>query len=152
LIFDLRPTMLDHLGLVPALRWFAKSRLDPHGVRVSVNGNSQPKRLPAEVETVLFRVVQEAINNIARHAAARRVDIYLYCDDEQIAVDVEDDGVGFDLLELSASPDTQRGLGLLGMQERVELLGGDLEISTSPGNGTRLHIRVPYRERSVVLV
>lgn len=149
LIFDLRPTMLDHLGLVPALRWFAQSRLAPTGVRVTIKEKSVPRRLPTEVETALFRVVQEAIINIARHAAARNVHISFHLDDEAVTVEVQDDGIGFDLVEVTLSPDSGRGLGLMGMQERVELLGGGVEIDTAPGYGTQLHIYVPIAERKV---
>lgn len=152
LIFDLRPTMLDHLGLVPALRWFAESRLKPKGARVSIRETSQPCRLPAEVETALFRVVQEAITNIARHAAARNVNIVFEFEDDTAAVFVEDDGVGFNMFEPTLSPDTGRGLGLMGMQERLELLDGDLEINSAPGVGTRLYIQVPIESRRMVNV
>jgi signal transduction histidine kinase len=150
LIFDLRPTMLDHLGLVPALRWFAESRLEPAGVRVITTETSTARRLPAEVETALFRVVQEAINNIARHAGARNAHIAFDFADEATEIKVEDDGLGFDLVEISLSPDTRRGLGVMGMQERVELLGGQVEIITAPGYGTQLYIRVPNVERRSV--
>ncbi|MCL4300537.1 MAG: GAF domain-containing protein [Anaerolineae bacterium] len=143
LIFDLRPTMLDHLGLVPALRWFAESRLEQVGVRVKIEEISTARRLPAEVETALFRVVQEAINNIARHAGARNVYIAFDFADETTKIKVEDDGLGFDLIKVSLSPDTRRGLGVMGMQERVELLGGQVDIITAPGYGTQLHIQVP---------
>lgn len=104
-------------------------------------------RLPAEVETTLFRVVQEAINNIARHAGARNATITFDFADEATEIKVEDDGLGFDLVEVSLSPDTQRGLGVMGMRERVELLGGQIEIITAPGYGTQLHIQVPTIER-----
>lgn len=147
LIFDLRPTMLDHLGLVPALRWFAQSRLEPTGVHVTIEEKSTPRRLPTEVETALFRVVQEAITNIARHAAARNVHISFDFDDEAAMVYVEDDGIGFDMVELALSPDSGRGLGLMGMHERVELLEGEVEIITARGCGTQVHIRVPIGER-----
>lgn len=151
LIFDLRPTMLDHLGLVPALRWFAQSRLEPLQTRLIVEETSTPGgRLPAEMETALFRVVQEAINNIARHAGARNVTIAFQVNDEAVAVTVEDDGLGFDVVETTLSPDTRRGLGLHGMRERVELLGGEMDISTAPGFGTQLYIRVPLSERSAI--
>ncbi len=150
LIFDLRPTMLDHLGLVPALRWFAQSRLEPTGIRVTIQEKSVPRRLPAEVETALFRAVQEAITNIARHAAARNMHIAFHLDDEAVTVDVEDDGIGFDMVELALSPDRGRGLGLMGMQERVEVLGGEVAITTAPGYGTQVHIRVPIVERKEV--
>jgi signal transduction histidine kinase len=143
LIFDLRPTMLDHLGLVPALRWCAQSRLEPTGVRVRIEEASASRRLPADVETALFRIVQELITNIARHAAARNVDILLQFDEETSAVTVEDDGIGFDIVEVTLSPETGRGLGLMGMLERIELLGGEMDISTAPGYGTKIHITVP---------
>jgi signal transduction histidine kinase len=171
LMFDLRPSMLDQLGLIPALRWLAETRLEPKGVRVSVNTNSNPgmlstendpQRLSPETETALYRVVQEAINNIARHAAARNVEIGFFLDDGTASVNITDDGIGFDLTELSMgtikdidSDDFQfsentRGLGLLGMQERIELLGGDLEIDSAPGSGTQIHISVPIQERSLI--
>ena len=170
LMFDLRPSMLDQLGLIPALRWLAETRLEPKGVRVTVNtdsdtnslyGESNPQRLPIDIETALYRVVQEAINNIARHAAARNVEIRLNMNSGLTEVSIIDDGIGFDLTELSIEtikeidskdfllPANTRGLGLLGMQERIELLGGDLEIDSVPGSGTQIHIRVPIEERSL---
>ena len=171
LMFDLRPSMLDQLGLIPALRWLGETRLESKGIRVTVNTNSQsnklnsdndPQRLPVDIETALYRVVQEAINNIARHAAARNVEISLNKNNGFTEVSIIDDGIGFDLAEISIDtlkeidnkdfyiPENTRGLGLLGMQERIELLGGDLEIVSSPGNGTQIHIRVPIEERSLV--
>ncbi len=152
LIFDLRPTMLDHLGLVPALRWFAQSRLEPTGIRVTIQEKSPPRRLPTEVETALFRVVQETINNIARHAAARNAQISFDFGNEAVTVEVEDDGIGFDMIELVLSPDSGRGLGLMGMQERIEVLDGEIEIISALGYGTRVHIRVPIVERTDVCV
>jgi PAS domain S-box-containing protein len=150
LIFDLRPTMLDHLGLVPALRWFAQSRLERAGIRVTVEEKSATRRLPGEVETAIFRVVQEAITNIARHAAARNVHIAFEFTDESVIVEVEDDGIGFDLVEVTVLPDSGRGLGLMGMRERAELLGGQVDISTAPGYGTQVQIYVPIDQREVV--
>jgi signal transduction histidine kinase len=143
LIFDLRPTMLDHLGLVPALRSFAQSRLEPAGIRLTIEEATAPYRLPSEVEIALFRVVQEVITNIARHAAARNVHIFFQFDLDSVTVNVEDDGVGFDMVEMTLSPGSQRGLGLLGMFERVELLGGQMDIDTAPGYGTQIAIRAP---------
>jgi signal transduction histidine kinase/HAMP domain-containing protein len=143
LIFDLRPSMLDHLGLVPAIRWLAKSRLEPKGMRVHFEEQGQNHRLAPEVETAIFRVIQEAVTNISRHSAARNVSIVYAIDRENVCVCVEDDGIGFDLLQLNLAPDSLRGLGLLGMQERLELLGGVLEVQSNPGGGTRLNIRMP---------
>lgn len=143
IIFDLRPTVLDHLGLTPALRWFADFRLESNGVRVSIEEVSSPARLPTEIETALFRVVQEAINNIARHSAARNVRIMFQFDAESAEVLVEDDGVGFDVTQLHITPGSTRGLGLVGMQERLELLGGSLTVCSEPGFGTQLRVFVP---------
>jgi PAS domain S-box-containing protein len=143
LIFDLRPSMLDHLGLLPALRWYAETRLESRGTRVSVSETSEVDRLPAEVETALFRIVQEAVTNIARHAAARNVHIEYGRDDGCVMMRVEDDGIGFDPSDLTLESNSMRGLGLLGVKERLELLGGDLEIQSEPGSGTCLIIRVP---------
>jgi signal transduction histidine kinase len=173
LMFDLRPSMLDQLGLIPALRWLAETRLEPKGVRVNVIPSSDAnlfgavldsRRLSSEIDTALYRVVQEAINNIARHAAARNVEIRLELDNGHAIVGIVDDGIGFDLAELnmgtlkdldgdnSHMSENTRGLGLLGMQERIELLGGELEIDSVPGSGTRIYIRVPIEERSLVLL
>jgi len=150
MIFNLRPSMLDHLGLVPALRQFAKARLEPKGTQVIIEESPSQRRLPPEVETALFRVVQEAVSNCARHAAARQVCICLHFDASNASVTVEDNGIGFDVQEMKLSQDSGRGLGLLGMIERVELLGGELEIDSNPGQGTKIDIRVPVEHRSVV--
>jgi signal transduction histidine kinase len=111
---------------------------------------SDSRRLPSEVETALYRVIQEAIVNITRHAAARNVNISLNYLDDQVIAQVEDDGIGFDITQLALSPDSSRGLGLLGMEERLELLDGTLDINTMPGSGTSLHISIPLRERNKV--
>jgi len=171
LMFDLRPSILDQLGLIPALRWLAETRLEPKGVRVNVITDPQPDasggevdspRFSSDIETALYRVIQEAIHNIARHAAARNVEIRLNMNNDLTSVSIIDDGIGFDLTELSIEtikeidskdfllPDNTRGLGLLGMQERIELLGGDLEIESTPGNGTQIHIRIPSEERRLI--
>jgi len=128
---------------VPALRWFAQSRLGPVNVRLLIEDTPAPRRLPAEIETVLFRVVQEAVTNIARHALARNVRIAFTLAGDAAQVAIEDDGIGFDMVAVTLSPDSGRGLGLLGMQERVALLGGEFSIDSAPGYGTRISITVP---------
>lgn len=146
LIFDLRPTMLDHLGLLPAIRWYAESRLAGSPTRITLFetcSEAESCRLPAEMETALFRVVQEAIGNVARHAMARNLRLSFERGASHVQIEIEDDGVGFDLVELSLSPDNERGLGLLGMRERAELLGGSLDVDSAPGCGARLRIHVP---------
>ena len=166
LIFDLRPSMLDQLGLIPALRWLAETRLEARGVHVTVNTGSNSNspydeadlhRLSPEIETTLYRVVQEVINNIARHAAARNVEITLELNEETAKVSIRDDGIGFDLAELNTtalkdfeemdtnfSEDT-RGLGIIGMQERINCWAANWK-SWLLGNGTQIHIRVPLRK------
>lgn len=143
LIFDLRPSILDHLGLVPAIRRLAKSRLEAKGVRVWIEGNGLTERLSPEMETALFRVLQEAMTNIARHSAARNVWIACWIEDTCVHLEVKDDGVGFDLIDLTISPESLRGLGLLGMQERLEVIGGNMQILSTPGSGTIIDISVP---------
>ena len=127
-----------------------------------LNGEKDFQRLSPEIETALYRVVQEAINNIARHAAARNVEIKLELQDNTATVSIVDNGIGFDLNELSMATtrdmedtdslltDNTRGLGIIGMQERIELLGGDMDILTAPGSGTRIFIHVPIQERDLV--
>ncbi|MGQ9459412.1 MAG: sensor histidine kinase, partial [Anaerolineae bacterium] len=143
LIYDLRPSLLDHLGLSAAVRWLAETRLEANGVRVHLEEDPALGRLPQGVEITLFRVVQEAMNNILRHSGARNVAISLQKREDYLDLSVEDDGVGFDLEEVVHGPDTSRGLGLLGMAERVHLLGGQLNVTSAPGEGTCIHAQIP---------
>jgi signal transduction histidine kinase len=94
------------------------------------------------METAIFRVVQEAITNIARHAAARNACILFNLSDEQVTISVDDDGIGFNVETLGIEADDMRGLGLLSMRERLELLGGELDISSAPGQGTQIIIKL----------
>jgi PAS domain S-box-containing protein len=143
IIFDLRPTVLDHLGLVAALRRYATTRLGESGIRVELSEPRQAKRLPATVETALFRSAQEAINNIAHHAGARRVWIDLDFQNEQVEIRVKDDGIGFDVNQVADSANLRSGLGLLGMQERMSEVGGEFSLVSAPGEGTTVFLRVP---------
>lgn len=145
LILDLRPTMLDDLGLVPAIRWYVETHLESRGVTVSLETRGEQRRLASTIETALFRIVQEAVNNVARHAQATQAEIHLTFDDSIVVV-VADDGVGFDLDAVLAGGDATRGMGLLGIQERVDLLGGTLTIDTAPGAATRVTVEVPAGE------
>jgi len=146
LIFDLRPSMLDHLGLFVALRWYAETHLESAGIRLRLEERGTLRRLPAQVETALFRVVQEALNNIAKHAGARNVRMTFDCRDGVVGIDVQDDGLGFDLAEVARSTDQRRGLGLVGMQERIGLLGGQISVTSTPGEGTHISMRVPVEQ------
>jgi signal transduction histidine kinase len=141
LLFDLRPSVLDDLGLASAIRWCTERTLEPLGIAVRCEFSGLESRLPPELETTLFRVVQEAVNNIARHAGADTVLIQCAVRDAVATVEIEDDGRGFD--PARPAPTEGTGLGLAGMRERVTLLGGTLAVESAPGEGTRLCASVP---------
>jgi len=144
LIYELRPTLLDDLGLVAATRWLVDNNLRATGIRVSFKTVGHERRLPPQLETTLFRVVQEAVFNIARHAHAKNASVNLRFKKSVIEVRVSDDGEGFDIEEAISSKDRPRGLGLLGMKERVELMSGILSIRSHPsGGGTEIDIKIP---------
>lgn len=146
IITALRPGVLDQLGLVPALGWVSDHTLRPLGITVLLEANSQSERLPGEIETILFRIAQEAMSNVARHSQARHVDIHLRRQESQISLTVADDGLGCDLAALTRSSDQGRGLGLAGMQERASLAGGQVTINSTPGQGTTVQVVVPLVE------
>lgn len=146
IIMDLRPSVLDDLGLVSALHAYAGRTLKGSDLQFSIDHQRFHNRLPAEVETALFRTFQEGITNAVRHANASQIRISLACDDRLFAGELVDDGRGFDLKELQPNGHAGRGLGLLGMQERMAQCGGKLEIDTEPGRGTRLRFTVTLAE------
>jgi len=131
----LRPSMLDDFGLVPALDWQARETAKRSGMRVQVSSELADE-LPEEHKTCVYRVVQEALNNCARHAQASTVHVAVRGEAGRILLSVHDDGSGFD-------PQRVRGLGLLGMEERVRHLGGSFAIDSQAGRGTRLEISLP---------
>lgn len=137
LIFDLRPTVLDDFGLASALRWHAERSLEDQGIKVTFQADNTP--IPDRVQVAMFRIGQEAINNIARHAGAKQARITVSNFDHSIALTVEDDGRGFDVAATAAHSSE---VGLVGMRERANLLGAKLEINSVPGNGTRIYLEV----------
>ena len=143
---NLRPPMLDDLGLIPALRWYVGRYADRVDVEVDLEAGGLSERLPQETETVLYRIVQEALTNVAKHAQASRVSIHLECGVSSVTVTIRDDGLGFDTEGVADLQPSRQGIGLLGMQERAASLGGGLSIESRPGEGTRLTIEVPLRE------
>lgn len=143
IIFALRPTLLDDLGLIPAVRYYAKNLLEPAGVQVHVHATGfGAQRLPREVETTVFRIAQEAITNIARHSRARHATVSLEFTGTAVRLEVRDDGVGFDVAASLTDP-ARRRLGLLGMRERVALVGGTLCIDSRPGGGAVVRADIP---------
>ena len=137
----LRPRALDDFGLEDAIRAAAQSWSRHSGITASVHINCGIERLPAALENALYRIVQEALTNVARHSGAKGVSIVIERPDGHIMAIVEDDGIGFDPVVQSRAG--QRGLGLVGIYERAESLGGTVEIESEPGKGTALLIRIP---------
>ena len=132
----LRPSMLDDLGLVPALQWQARETSRRTGLLVNVATDHVSDELSDEYKTCVYRVVQEAVHNASRHAAARQIRVTVRQETERLLVSVQDDGRGFE-------PLIERGLGLLGMEERVTRLGGSFRIDSEPGKGTLLAVDLP---------
>ncbi len=140
LAVELRPAALDDFGLVPALERLAEASGGDSGISVDVQANLGAVRLPAEVETALYRIAQEALTNVAKHAGAEHVSIVVTRRGGLVTVLVEDDGRGF-----GAGGGEGDGLGLVGMKERVGLLGGRLAIESTEGSGTTIVAEVPLR-------
>lgn len=141
LALELRPPELDDLGLAEAMRWYMDDLSTRLGIRVYFGPSAPTDRLAPTTELVLYRIVQEAMTNVARHAGAKHVQVSLEFRDSTVVLSVEDDGRGFDVAAVLGSK--ERGMGLMGMQERVSLLGGRLRIQSSPGAGTRVAAEVP---------
>jgi signal transduction histidine kinase len=137
LALDLRPSVLDHLGLEAALRRYVREYAERTGVEVDLSLHLT-RPLPQELETVVYRVVQEALTNVARHSGSPRASVGVVEVLGEVRVFVEDEGRGFD--PQAVDPGRQ---GLLGMRERVELLGGRLSVESAPGQGTRVQVRLP---------
>jgi signal transduction histidine kinase len=140
---DLHPAILDDLGLLPALRWFIDREAQWGGFKAQVIADNLPERLPSQVELVCFRVVQEALTNVSRHAKAQEVKVELWQRGKELHLIVCDDGIGFDPDAVFAASMKTDSLGLLGMQERVMLAGGSLEINAAAGCGCEIHVRLP---------
>jgi signal transduction histidine kinase len=142
-IFDLRPSVLDDLGLASAVRWWVARHLTPAGITARLEIEDLEDRLPPTVEIPVFRAVQEALTNVARHAGAKTVLLQMSRAGGTLSVDVEDDGRGFTPAAVATPSETGQGLGLLGMRERIEILGGTLTLDSSPGSGTHVAFTVP---------
>lgn len=144
---NLRPSMLDDLGLEPALRWYTKRQAALAGLQAEVRADPLEQRLDPMIETECFRVAQEALTNVVKHARARTVTVELTKndDDEQLHLSVRDDGVGFDVAGLREQAVRGASLGLLSMEERATLAGGGLEYDSTPGQGTEVHAWFPLK-------
>jgi signal transduction histidine kinase len=143
LISDLRPALLDTLGLVPAVRQHAESRLHPLDMEVKMEITGIEKRLPSEIEAALFRFIQGAIGNIAQHSRAKNATIVLQYQEDELYLRITDDGQGFNVSEITDIDESGRGRGLFSMRERIGYLGGTSGIESNLKAGTAVWARVP---------
>lgn len=143
LMKELRPTLLDELGMPAAIHRYAKDTLQPKGINVSVEFMGTDQRFPPEVEVTLFRIAQGAIGNILEHSEAKNASIKLECNANECVLRIEDDGIGFDVSKLTRVDPSGRGAGVFTMKERVGLVGGKCRIESRPGQGTRVVVKVP---------
>ncbi|MGA9852093.1 MAG: PAS domain S-box protein [Gammaproteobacteria bacterium] len=143
LSLDLRPSVLDDLGLGAAVHWYLRERVESAGLKVTLDMDKSMPRLPAHIETVCFRVLQGALTNVLRHAHAREVRVRLHLADGNLALTVQDDGAGFDVQVARRKALAGKSMGLLGMEERVRLVGGTFTITSSRGRGTEVRVDLP---------
>jgi PAS domain S-box-containing protein len=143
LALDLRPSLLDDFGLIPAVKWYVKKHAERSGLETEIVDKVAGGRLPKEVETACFRVIQEAVTNVVRHARARRVTIELAAGDTEVSLSVTDDGDGFDVAAARTTASLGGSFGIVGMEERVSLAGGRFELDSTRGQGTVVRARLP---------
>lgn len=142
IIFDLRPMVLDDLGLAPAIKRYLADYKEQHGLQIEFLFFGQQRRLDSSIEVALFRIIQETISNIKKHARASSAVVKMELLRKKVNIHIKDDGRGFDLDKVMADKNRD-GYGLVGMRERVQLLEGELNITTAPGQGTSINISVP---------
>lgn len=147
LAYGLRPSMLDDLGLAPALRWMAEQTAQRSGLLIRFEPDAREERLAPETEIAVFRIAQEALTNIVRHAHAQNVQMTLQHEGDVLVLKVQDDGCGFDLAAMRARAAAGGSMGVLGMEERAALIGAELLIESTPGLGSRLRLRCPPHAR-----
>jgi two-component system sensor histidine kinase UhpB len=144
LAWGLRPSVLDDLGLATALERYTEEFARARRLAVALQTTGlDAGRMPAPVETALYRIMQEALSNVARHAGARRVWVQLHRHGATVTLVVEDDGHGFDPAQPPAPPSAARGLGIHSMRERAAVHKGALAIESAPGRGTRVSVEIP---------
>jgi two-component system, NarL family, sensor histidine kinase DegS len=141
---DLRPSILDELGLVPALRWLVDCMNTDSSIHTQIKITGEEKRLSLWTELALYRVVQEALNNIKKHSSAKNAYVRLDFDAEQLKLTITDDGKGFHVLKRLDDLPIHGKLGLIGIRQRIALLDGHFEVHSQPGNGTELKVAVQY--------
>jgi PAS domain S-box-containing protein len=143
---DLRPRILDDLGLIAALEWMAEEMENKYHIKTQVTLTGETRDLHSETQLLLFRIAQEALTNVRRHACATAARITLDCRDDQATLTIKDNGRGFQLPNRIEDLTGSGCLGIMGMSERAQLLGGTLELTSSPGQGTQVTAKLPLSE------
>ena len=142
-IFNLRPMILDDLGLFPTLRRYVQEFQNKTKIATELTIMGRDRRMPAHIEVIIFRAIQELLNNILQHANASRVQINIDVGDAEVSAMVEDDGSGFDVQRTLSEAGASKKIGISGIIERTELLGGDIQFDSVLGRGTRVSLRLP---------
>ncbi len=143
---DLSPSIIEDLGLMPAIRWLVDNFATHHQIKVIYDISDVGSLLAKEDHVHVYRIFQEVLTNLGKHARAKTVIVKISENDEAVSFCVEDDGVGFDMEAVSMRPISEKGLGLATMDERARMLGGSLEISSPEGKGTRMTLRIPRKK------
>ena len=143
LSLDLRPSLLDDFGLAPALEWYVDRQAERSGFTADFVAEPPEMQLSPALETACFRIAQAALTNVTRHAQAKRVRVELHCTETELRLVVRDDGIGFDVDTVLEHAAQGASFGLLGMRERTQLAGGQIEIESAPMNGTEIRVRFP---------
>lgn len=139
----LRPTLLDDLGLEAALKWLARTLGERTGLVIEVHSNLGELRLPAEIETLVFRICQEALTNVIKHSGAKQAQVLLTRAPGLLRLRVHDDGAGFDPIDLNSPEKAAMSAGVRGMRDRAELFGGRITLNSAPGEGTSVQLQLP---------
>jgi two-component system sensor histidine kinase UhpB len=139
----IRPQILDELGLVPTLRWLVRAFSKRAGMTLEFVYDGEETVADPDAETLVFRVAQEALTNVTKHAPAARAEVRLFREPDRLRLEVQDEGQGFDVTAALTRTDEEAGFGLRGMRDRVQLLGGRFEISSAPGAGTTVRLELP---------
>jgi signal transduction histidine kinase len=146
IMYDLRPSQLDDLGLVPAMRQLADDQQENSGLNVEIIANGAPMRMDPIIETAVYRIAQEALTNVSRHAQTDRAVVVMEFDSDHFTLQIRDHGIGFDANEILSPP---RGWGLASMRERSEAVGGKFRLVTSRGTGTTIEVRIPLDQKPI---
>ena len=142
---DLRPSIIDDLGLLPAVKWLVKQKSEDSGVDITLRIGGKEQRLLPEMELILFRIVQEALNNVGKHAQASKAEVNIEFTESKVAATIRDNGKGFQLPQTVGDLSHSGKLGLVGMQERVSLINGSLTIQSQKDQGTVVTVSVPIK-------